>query len=193
MFDRCTNGGTTCGGDTLVANITPLPDHIAGFRVNSFPTLAIDNAPGGNGYMAIVWADHRSGNADIYFTLSGNNGQTWLAPKPIASDPNDEFFPTITIDDNHIQRVAYYRMDDLSTATFNLFFISSGNGQGNFTVPAQVNDGGDINPAASPGFIGDYIGIDASTVSQPVWMDSRNPNNPSNREQDIYTATASGC
>ena len=189
MLDRCTAGGTTCGADRLVANITPLPSTIAGFKVNSFPTLAIDNASGGSGYMAIVWADKRSGNADIYFTLSSDNGNTWLTPKAIASTPTDEFFPTITIDDSHLQRVSYYRRVDSSTTSFNLFFITSGNGQGNFTAPVMVNDGGNIGPGpGSPAnFIGDYIGIDASTVSQPVWMDSRDAN------QDTYAATASGC
>ena len=168
--------------------MTSLPSTIAGFRVNSFPSLAVDNASGGSGYMAIVWADYRSGNADIYFTLSSDNGSTWLTPKAIASAATDEFFPTITIDDNHLQRVAYYRRLDSLTTSFDLYFITSGNGTGDFTGPTQVNDDYHIGPGPeSPNFIGDYIGIDASTVSQPVWMDSRRAN------EDIYTATASGC
>ena len=187
VFDRCTNGGTTCGTDQLIANITPLPSTLPNtmFRVNSIPTLAIDNAPGGGGSLAIVWADYRSGNADIYFTWSKDNGSTWLTPAAIAATPTDEFFPSITIDDNHFMRVIYYRRVDQLTASFNIFFITSNTGT--FTAPTQINDGGDINPAAQANFIGDYIGIDASTVSQPVWMDSRR------LVQDIYTATVTGC
>jgi hypothetical protein len=141
--------------------------------------------------MAIVWADFRSQtNMDVYFTLSSDNGATWLPAKAIASQPTDEFMPSITIDDNHLQQVVYYRRmsTDPSIKTFNAFIISSANGTGNFSAPTQLNDGGNISPVQFGGtFIGDYIGMDATTVRQPAWMDSRRG------QQDSYTTTVSGC
>ncbi len=50
---------------------------------------------------------------------------------------------------------------------------------------SYVNDVGPIDPT-EPG-IGDYIGVDTSYLRTHVWMDTRRGN------QDIYTATASGC
>jgi len=198
MLDTCTNAGTTCGTDQLRANITPLPDTLPGttYDMNSFPTLAIDTAPGGGGYKAIVWADYRAGNADIYFTLYNPSTMAWLTPKAIASTTTDEFFPTITIDSNHFQQVLYYRRTSQAANTFNAFTMLSGNGQGNFSAPTQVNDGGNISPTNqfSPNFIGDYLGIDGTTTRQLAWMDSRRTiPGTSSKQQDIYTATASGC
>ena len=198
VMDTCTNGGTTCGTDQLIANITPLPGTLPGlqFDVTSHPQLAIDNEPSGNGYKAIVWADYRNSgasNADIYFTFAQAHG-SWITPKAIASTTTDEFFPTITIDTNHLQQVLYYRRTSQSGNTFNTFIILSGNGTGNFSTPVQLNDGGNIIPATDPTFIGDYIGLDGVANRQPGWMDSRRTiPGSSDKQQDIYTATVSGC
>ncbi len=199
MMGTCTNGGTSCGADQLIANITPLPENLPNttFPVNSFPTLAIDAGQYGNGYKAIVWADYRNlNNADIYFTLYNPSTMSWLTPKAIASAATDEFFPTITIDTNSFQQVLYYQRTSQSANTFNAFIIQSGNGNGNFSAPTKVNDGGNISPTNQfdPNFIGDYLGIDATTTRQTVWMDSRRTiPGSSNHQQDIYTATVSGC
>lgn len=196
VMDTCTNGGTTCGTDRLVANITPLPDtfFVPG---NSFPTLAIDHGVYGSGYFVMVWADNRAGNADIYFTLSKDNGASWLQAKAIASTVYEEFFPTITIDGNSIQQAVYYQRTstDPQIKLFNAYIISSGNGAGNFTAPTKINDGVDIGPTDNfaDNFVGDYIGVDATTVRNPVWMDTRRPKPHGSRyQQDIYTTTVSG-
>jgi len=81
---------------------------------------------------------------------------------------------------------------------FNAYIALSGNGVGNFSTPVKINDGGDLdatNQVRDGQFIGDYIGVDGATTRQPVWMDSRrnNSGSPPEKQQDIETATVSGC
>jgi prolipoprotein diacylglyceryltransferase len=60
----------------------------------------------------------------------------------------------------------------LNGCCFNTFEISSADGGDTFTTPAQLNDGGPISPVDFAGtFIGDYIGLDTSTLrSLPGWI-----------------------
>jgi len=139
---------------------------------------------------------------DVYFTLWNPNTSAWLTPKKIVSTTQFEFMPTITIDDNHLQQVVFYRRNS-SPLLFNAYTANSGNGAGNFSTPVKINDGGDLdatNQVIDGTRIGDYIGVDGTTTRQPVWMDSRrNGNNPkptptpSEKQQDIETSTVSGC
>ena len=162
-----------------------------GWRVDSYPRIAIDTVPDTgptSGLIYVVWADYRSGNSDIYFTRSVDNGVTFLPERSIASLPTDEFFPAISVDLNHIVRVVYYQRTSTFLNTFNIYEIFSVSGGDSFTAPVQINDGGPILPVQfAGGFIGDYIGVATSFYRHPAWMDSRRGN------QDIYTAVVSGC
>lgn len=53
------------------------------FRNDSFPALAID---GSSGALYVVWADYRSGNADILISRSRDGGDAWSAPARINAD-----------------------------------------------------------------------------------------------------------
>jgi hypothetical protein len=215
MFDRCTTSGTTlsCGTDLVLSRdasgqpttfkaCTSIPTGGVALTGSSNPTIAVDSGAGGNGYRAVVWCVDTNTlppNLDTYFTLWNPNTATWLTPKAIASTSNQqEFFPTITIDDNHLQQVLFYRKNPNSDVKFNAYITLSGNGSGNFSTPqVMVNDVVDIaatNQVNDGKGIGDYIGIDGSTTRQPAWMDSRGRTGvPAGTQQDIYTATASGC
>jgi hypothetical protein len=213
-FDQCTNGGTTCGTDRTAALIVPVPYTFAKcsvsqssgcqldqdcpvgqtcqgpkFRVNSWPMIAVDNRPEGNGLIYLVWADYRSGNADIYFTRGSADGTTWAPAKIIASNPYDEFFPTISVSLHHFIYVTFYRRTSTSPSvhTFNLYEIYSADFGDSFSPPVQINDGGNIAPLLDQYFIGDYNGLDTVYTRDPAWMDSRN------NDQDVYTTMVGGC
>jgi len=85
MFDRCTSDGTTCGTDTALSstftacNTIPLAGYendVPGYvvrdvTINSNPTIAVDNRPGGNNYRVVVWCVKTTSptvDYDVYFT-----------------------------------------------------------------------------------------------------------------------------
>jgi hypothetical protein len=199
VWDKCASGGTSCGTDALIANIYPVDETLAGvtFPVDSFPRIAIDNAPDGGGYIAAVWAAKASPtatNTDIYYTLFA--GGAWRTPVAIASEPVDEFFPAISFDDNHLVHVIYYKRTSQSQQSFNTFIVTTANGS-SFSAPVQINDNIAIRPTNTfnpAQFIGDYIGMDSTAVRKCAWMDSRRTYaHPSNYRQDVYMTTVSGC
>jgi len=89
------------------------------FRINSFPTLAIDPSTGG---LAIVWADdqNNAGCAAGAASFSGStnnqvklvtstNGTTWTAPRQITSGA-DKAYPAVGANNGRIV-VGYYTRD----------------------------------------------------------------------------------
>lgn len=215
MFDRCTSDGTTCGTDTALSstftacNTIPLAGYendVPGYvvrdvTINSKPTIAVDNRPGGNNYRVVVWCVKTTAptvDYDVYFTLWNPNSSSWLTPaKKIVATTQFEFLPTITIDDNDLQQLVFYRRNT-GPLLFNAYTALSGNGVGNFSTPVKINDGGDLdatNQLRNGQYIGDYVGVDGGTTRQPVWMDSRRDDSGSSpeKQQDIETATVSGC
>lgn len=90
------------------------------FRLNSFPSLAIDPT---TGHMAIVWADDQlnPGCAAGASTFSGttnnqvklitsSNGTTWTTPVFITSGPGDKAYPAVAMNAGRTV-VGYYTRD----------------------------------------------------------------------------------
>ncbi len=188
LFDKSTNGGVSFGGDTQVTTITeihsPLPNK--GFRVNSFPYMAVDK---NNGNIYITWNDNRSGNSDILFVRSINGGTTWSAPIKVNDDStsNDQFFPAISVDQSNgkINIVFYDTRNDPGNHMMDLYYAESTDGGLTF-YPNQRVTTTSFNPnndGFDGGFIGDYIGLGSGTKNHhPVWTDTRTGN------ADIFTS-----
>jgi hypothetical protein len=150
-------------------------------------TLTIDHWPNGSNYIYLAVKVGRTPAGDIYFTRSINNGNSWVLPlRAIASAPEEEYFPVMCVDQNHIVHLTYYRSTSTTNRDFsNIFMISSADGGDTWSAPVQLNDEGPFNSDRAN--IGDYMGMDCSTVRHPVWADNRDG------DPNLYTATVSGC
>ena len=88
------------------------------FRINSFPSFAIDPS---NGKLAITWADDQA-NASCGFEKGGSfvgptmnqvklitstDGLTWSSPQVITADAHDEVYPAVGANDGRIY-ISYY-------------------------------------------------------------------------------------
>jgi hypothetical protein len=89
------------------------------FRINSFPSFAIDPT---NGQLAIVWADNeampgcgfdRGGaynggtTSNQVKLITSNDGLTWTSPRVITTGPEDKVYPAVGANNGRIY-VAYY-------------------------------------------------------------------------------------
>ncbi len=90
------------------------------FRINSFPSLAIDPT---TGRLAIAWADDQNNpgcanGASSFSGVTSNqvklvtsaDGTTWTAPKQITSGPKDKVYPAVGTNNGRIV-VGYYTRD----------------------------------------------------------------------------------
>jgi hypothetical protein len=135
---RSTNGGATFTNSEVTRVFDDLdcyPIQLPGgqgrqtlsyeqFRINSFPTIALDATIGTTGRLAIVWADNRmhpgcghggsSFNPALgptqnqVFMVTSTDGVAWSGPQPMtASDPFDKVYPSVAAGNGKIV-VGYY-------------------------------------------------------------------------------------
>ena len=194
MVRKSTDGGVTfspavAAGTGLMRCPDPLPG--AHFRLSgeAAPTIATDPTDAARVYVA--WSSCTpTSQADVFFSRSTDGGATW-SPTPLrvnddgTSNPRDQFFPAITVDDQGVIRAMWGddRLDTVNAGGHNYdIFAAASTDHGasfgtNVRVTTQSSDP-DIDNGGT--FIGDYFGIAA--CGTPVWGDTRNGN------QDIYAA-----
>jgi len=185
------DGGVNFGPDQTIQTITPLPGSLyPGFRVNSFPAMAVDGSNGPNrGNLYVCWGDYRHGDADVYFTRSTDGGTSWSTAIRVNDDAvgndKDQWFPWLSIDaSGSIVVIFMDRRNSLSNLYYDVYLARSVDGGLSFEENLRVTTvSSDPRTDFGGTFIGDYNGV-ASTfdLSYPLWTDTRNGN------QDAYTA-----
>lgn len=159
-------------------------DEPTGHRVNSFPSMAVDQQTGD---IYIVWTNYgvpgvnTGSNASVYMIKSSDQGETWATPVRVNQG---EFL------DNEAAYLPWMTCDP-ATGSLSVIFFDTRNVSGNDveTFVAVSLDGGetwedfrvsDVSfttqaiPGLAGGYMGDYLGI-ASLDGQvyPVWSDNR--------------------
>jgi len=192
-FDQCSVTfsplNTSCGTDVLVARILKPDDTLPGttFQMSWFPYIAVDNTPLGSGFIYVVWNEKSAtGDTDIYFSRSDPTNINFSTRVAIVASQFDDFFPAISVDENHFIRVTYFGRLSSAAPNFDVYEIFSGDAGNTWSAETKVNDGPPIDPLGQP-FIGDYIGIDSNFERHPGWMDSREG------DFDVYSAVVAGC
>ncbi len=183
-------GGVFTPARRIIQNIKGIRSSMTGknMRVNSFPSMAIDNSSGPNrGMIYIVWTNFgipgiNTGNdIDIYLIRSADQGETWSAPIQVNQDPSNlgkqHFFPWITCDPvTGGLCVIYYDDRNLSSTDCETYVSYSYDGGLSWT-DFKVSDVS-FTPSPIPGlafnYFGDYIGIQSRNMKvYPIWTDNR--------------------
>jgi hypothetical protein len=154
------------------------------FRVATDPTACVSGAT-----VLIAWADYRETVSRIYYAQSNDGGATWItgpSGKPLLSSPISSslqhFHPQIVIDPNGVIGCSFYEFGPKpSTYLIDVIMAESFDGGGSFihfTVTDEpwnpVIDAPWVHGDSSVTFIGDYMGLDASTRGfSPLWTDTR--------------------
>ena len=61
---------------------------------SEYPAIAVDSL----GYVHVAWQDDRSGDSEIYYRKSTNEGSTWLASQRLTWNSGGCYMPTIAVD-----------------------------------------------------------------------------------------------
>lgn len=193
LVRKSTDGGVTfspavAAGSGLMRCPDPLPG--AHFRLSgeAAPTIATDPTDAARVYVA--WSSCTpTSQADVFLSRSIDGGASWSSPLRVnddgTSNPRDQFFPAITVDDQGVVR-AMWGDDRLDTVNpggrdYDVFAAASTDHGASFGTNIRVTTQSS-NPDIDNGgtFIGDYWGI--APCGTAVWDDVRNGN------QDIYAA-----
>ena len=162
---------------TVVDDFDPIPSPLPGgsYRVNSFPSIAVDTSGGSNnGTVYLVYAADPAGNdkADIFLTRFTVGATNWTTPLPVNDDATDaaQFFPWISVGSDGQVDVVWYdrRGNDKAIDTYVAF---STNGGANFSINERVSDFS-FTPNKKDQFGGEFIG-DYNAVASgsilPLW------------------------
>lgn len=83
-----------------------------------YPSAAIDSA----GNINLLWSDDTSGNAEIYFTRSIDNGMTWSAASNISASTGDSLLSAIALDQ---EGNIYIVWEDETPGNYDIYFTRS--------------------------------------------------------------------
>lgn len=195
LVRKSTDGGASfspavAAGSGLLRCPDPLPG--ARFRLagEAAPSIATD--PTDAARVFVAWASCTpSSQSDVFLSRSTNGGATW-SPTPLrvnddgASNPRDQFFPAVTVDDQGVVRAMWGddRLDTVNAGgrTYDIFEAASTDHGASFGTNVRVTTQSS-NPDVDNGgtFIGDYF--DMAPCGTAVWGDTRNGN------QDIFAAS----
>lgn len=130
------------------------------FRVNSFPSIAIDNFDN----LYVVWSDKNvNGDGDIVLIKSNNLGSNWSSKTPInnSTQVGEQFFPWVTVDEENRISLIFYHMDSNQSTIINTVYSVSNDG-GNTFINTYFSHGFNYTTSYFPNnqnFIGDYLSI----------------------------------
>ena len=187
------DGGATWTSLVLIATISDIlgvfsPDR---YRNVSLPAFAADPA---QGRLYVTWADKRTGDSDILFAASSDQGRTWSAPARVnddgARDGANQFQPQLAVAPNGVVTVSFFdTRRDSHHHLIDVYLAQSVNGGASFLpnvrVTSQSWDPTVDAPVDGSGlqFIGDYQGLAVNNqYVLPFWNDTRTGS------QEIFTA-----
>jgi len=184
-FSRSTDNGQTWGAPIEInSNFVTMDQVLGNDRVNTSPSLAVDNSSGRNaGNVYVVYADNNSfDGADIYVQRSTDRGLTFSAPKILNSKPGADraqWFPWVTVDkDTGRVYVFYYDQGVAKTGDLTrVSYVFSDNGGATWKSQKTLTDAnfkagwgndtgqpnlGDYNQAVAQG--GEFFAVWAGTT-----------------------------
>ena len=194
LVRKSTDGGVTfspavAAGSGLMRCPDPLPG--ARFRLSGEAAATIATDPTDAARVYVAWSScTTTSQADVFFSRSTDGGTTW-SPTPLrvnddgTSNPRDQFFPAITVDDQGVIRAMWGddRLDTVNAGghNYDIFAAASTDHGASFGTNVRVTTQSS-NPDIDNGgtFIGDYFAI--APCGTAVWGDTRNGN------QDIFAA-----
>jgi len=181
MIDHSSDGGATWGTDIFIANYNPVPSPIPGsfFRMFDIFSVAADwtNGPfAGSVYVTWhTWKGSLPKNANVRCAASHDGGATWSFKVVNAGDTtnSDQVMPHAVVDAKGTLDVDYYdRRLDPNNYLLWTWVARSSDGGATFKEYRVSDAGWDHAATENSGYIGDYIGIDASAHEvRPFWTD----------------------
>jgi hypothetical protein len=181
MIDHSSDGGATWGTDIFVANYNQVPSPIPGsfFRMFDIFSVAADwtNGPyAGSVYVTWhTWKGSAPRNANVRCAASHDGGATWSSTVVNKGDTTDadQVFPHAVVDAKGALDIDYYdRRLDPNNYLLWTWVARSSDGGATFKEYRVSDAGWDHAATENAGYIGDYMGIDASPHEvRPFWTD----------------------
>ncbi len=188
-----TDGGTSWSAPVSITTVSDIDGYFPHerYRNLSLPAFAGDTT---TGQLYIAWSDRATGDADILFSTSHDQGQTWSQPLRVNDDAArngaEQFQPQMAVAPDGVVSISFFdtRLDP-SHRLIDVYLAQSIDHGTSFLKNARVTTQS-WNPAVDAPvdeygsqFIGDYQGLAVDNqFAHPFWNDTRTG------AQEIFTA-----
>jgi len=122
------------------------------------PSLAVDSSS----VLHLVWQDDASGNAEIYYKQSNDEGQTWTLPKRLTWNSLDSSSPSLAVDSSDNLHLVW---SDNSPGSIEIYYKKSTDGGISWTANKRITWMSMIQ-------LGPKIAVDSSDNPHVVWHDA---------------------
>lgn len=187
------HGGISWTPPISIATVSDIYGYFPHERYRNLSLPAFDDDPT-TGQLYIAWSDKATGDADILFSTSRDQGQTWSQPLRVNDDPvrngAEQFQPQMAVAPDGVISISFFdtRLDP-THRLIDVFLAQSINHGTSFLKNVRVTTQS-WNPAAGAPvdeygsqFIGDYQGLAVDNhFAHPFWNDTRTGS------QQIFTA-----
>jgi hypothetical protein len=191
VFTKSTDGGATFIPPTQIATLNDIGffggTMLPGFRVNSFPRIAVSPT---TGTVVITYGSNpfTGDSGDVFFIASPNGGATWNGPTQLNDDGtfNDQFFPDVAANSNGIFEFLWNdKRNDPANLSFDMFETQSLDDGASAQPNTQITSASSFpafgyDPFVVSNYMGDYNDIEViMTPSGPgtaflqAWGDNR--------------------
>jgi hypothetical protein len=192
VLSKSTDGGSTWSKPVTIATVTLAPDPArccfygqlpnTGERVSEIPVLGIDTSLGPHaGTLYAAFYTWTGSFMVVEVATSTTGGSTWGTPVRVTppGDPNDEFFPWLSVSSGGLVGVTWLdRRDDPANRSYEAFAAISSDGGATFpNLQIASAASNPRNDGFKGTFMGDYTGNvwnSTGTTLYASWMDSRN-------------------
>jgi len=195
VLSKSTDGGSTWSKPVTLATVTLAPDPArccfygqlpnTGERVSESAVIGIDNSSGPHaGTLYAAFYTWTGSFMAVEVASSTTGGSTWGTPVRVTPpcDPNDEFFPWLSVSSGGLVGVSWLdRRDDPANLSYEAFAAISNDGGATFpNLQIASAASNPKNDGFKGTFMGDYTGNvwnSTGTILYASWMDSRNGTN----------------
>jgi len=140
-FKRSADGGSTWQATKKITNN-------AGTSIR--PDMACDSSS-----VYLVWYDNTTGNYEIYFRKSVDNGSTWQTAQQLTNSAGNSDYPHIAVGGSNV----YVVWDDETTGNLEIYFRKSTNGGSTWQTEKRLtfNSGQSSNPILARSGVNLYV------------------------------------
>ena len=131
-----------------------------------YPCIAAD----ATGRIIVTWSSRRSGNWDVYYKLSLDNGATWSAPVQRTTDLSSDYDPSVAIDGEGGIHIIWF---SYRSGNADLWYVKSEDDGDSWSTPTQLTRGSerDYDPSIEVDALG-RIWVAWMRIRENQWYNS---------------------
>lgn len=181
------DGGVTYSKSQVIGTVSDIADPIPGsnFRTSSFPSLAVEQAPGAY-HLYVAWTNRSANGADVVLASATSDRLRWSAAQRVSGSEGYAFYPAVDVAPSGRVDLGWQAQNQRNAATYGTdnahvtsWYSALPSGATSWTAPVSVSVASDPAASAQNNLARQFWGDYNTMVSSPkradfIYTDARN-------------------